>query len=522
MGRHSRKGRAKAGDPPDRAARRDGAAPAYGMAREETAGPRPSAPYARDPRDGAPGAGQPWHGNGTGEPYGPTVRGGHPEQREPGGGWGADSLGPGPGPERSAGRVLQGTSGAAARAGQGPGPRQEYLDAFDEDFFGSGAARSVRAPAPRHPGAGPEAAPLRAPVGRRPGMPGAPGPWDGHSAGLGDEGRHQFDPLRRPGGPQGAGPGRFAPPGRGPGGPGPCPAWDDDEGRNVSTGSMPRVPAPAQEPPRLPKKSGKGRVFTGLLALAVTTVLAVVVSGQVAGGEANRAGAGQSDDRGQSDDGTTSRSEEGRDAPGAPQKAAPSYAEQMSEVLPLKADFKGKGTFTAVKGGEKGSKGGEVLRYRVDIEKGLPLESELFTKAVHETLNDKRSWAHDGERSFERVDGRNADFVITLASAPTTDVWCAKSGLDTSQERVSCDSASTDRIMINGYRWAQGAKTFGDHRMYSYRQMLINHEVGHRIGLNHVGCEKDGALAPVMMQQTKTVTSGEATCKPNAWPFPKA
>ncbi|GGO50038.1 hypothetical protein GCM10012287_28810 [Streptomyces daqingensis] len=471
MGRHSRKGRAKAGDPPDRAARRDGAAPAYGMAREETAGPRPSAPYARDPRDGAPGAGQPWHGNGTGEPYGPTVRGGHPEQREPGGGWGADSLGPGPGAERSAGRVLQGTSGAAARAGQGPGPRQEYLDAFDEDFFGSGAARFVRAPAPRHPGAGP---------------------------------------------------GRFAPPGRGPGGPGPGPAWDDDEGRNASTGSMPRVPAPAQEPPRLPKKSGKGRVFTGVLALAVTTVLAVVVSGQVAGGEANRAGAGQSDDRGQSDDGTTSRSEEGRDAPGAPQKAAPSYAEQMSEVLPLKADFKGKGTFTAVKGGEKGSKGGEVLRYRVDIEKGLPLESELFTKAVHETLNDKRSWAHDGERSFERVDGRNADFVITLASAPTTDVWCAKSGLDTSQERVSCDSASTDRIMINGYRWAQGAKTFGDHRMYSYRQMLINHEVGHRIGLNHVGCEKDGALAPVMMQQTKTVTSGEATCKPNAWPFPKA
>ncbi|SCK12897.1 Protein of unknown function [Streptomyces sp. WMMB 714] len=506
MGRHSRKGRAKAGDPPDRAVQRDGAAPAYGMAREEPTGPRPSPPYDRDPRNGAPGAGQPWRGNGAGEAYGPPVRGGHPEQREPGGGWGADSLGHGPGAERSAGRVLQGAPGAAARAGQGPGPRQEYLDAFDEDFFGSGAARSVRAPAPRHPR--------------------APGPWDGHGHGVGpgDERRNGFDPLRRPGGPQGpgTGPGRFAPPGRGPGGPGPRPAWDDEEGRNASTGSMPRVPAPAQEPPRPPKKSGKGRVFTGVLALAVTTVLAVVISGQVAGGGANRAGAGQSDDRGQSEGGTTSRSQEGRDAPGAPRKAAPSYAEQMSEVLPLKADFKGEGTFTAVKGGERGAKGGEVLRYRVDVEKGLPLEAGLFARAVHETLNDRRSWAHDGERSFERVDGKDPDFVITLASAPTTDVWCAKSGLDTSQERVSCDSASTDRIMINGYRWAQGAKTFGDHRMYSYRQMLINHEVGHRIGLNHVGCDKDGALAPVMMQQTKTVTSGDATCKPNAWPFPKA
>ncbi|MFC4493583.1 DUF3152 domain-containing protein [Streptomyces ovatisporus] len=280
------------------------------------------------------------------------------------------------------------------------------------------------------------------------------------------------------------------------------------------------VPAPA---PR-PKKGGKGRVVTGVLALAVTTVLAVVIGGQVAGGgDTSRNGAtGQTDDRGQTDGGTTSRSEDGRGAPGAPEKAAPSYAQQMSEVLPLEPDFKGKGTFTAVKGEERGAEGGgEVLRYRVDVEKGLPLASGLFAKAVHKTLNDERSWAHDGERSFERVDGKEADFVITLASSPTTDVWCAKSGLDTSQERVSCDSASTDRIMINGYRWAQGAKTFGDHRMYSYRQMLINHEVGHRIGLNHVGCSKDGALAPVMMQQTKTVTTDGATCKPNAWPFPK-
>ena len=111
--------------------------------------------------------------------------------------------------------------------------------------------------------------------------------------------------------------------------------------------------------------------------------------------------------------------------------------------------------------------------------------------------------------------------MITLASAPTTDVWCAKSGLDTSVDRVSCDSASTERVMINAYRWAQGAKTFGDDKMFSYRQMLINHEVGHRLGFDHVGCPKDGALAPVMMQQTKTLKTGSAECRPNAWPHPR-
>ena len=58
--------------------------------------------------------------------------------------------------------------------------------------------------------------------------------------------------------------------------------------------------------------------------------------------------------------------------------------------------------------------------------------------------------------------------------------------------------------MINAYRWAQGAEPYGD-AMLAYRQMLINHEVGHRLGFNHVTCDKDGELAPVMQQQTKFV-----------------
>jgi hypothetical protein len=110
--------------------------------------------------------------------------------------------------------------------------------------------------------------------------------------------------------------------------------------------------------------------------------------------------------------------------------------------------------------------------------------------------------------------------VITLASPVTTAKWCAKSGLDTLDENVSCDSAATDRIMINAYRWAQGSRTYGDADILMYRQMLINHEVGHRLGHNHVTCRSPGALAPVMQQQTKSLDIGGIKCRPNSWVYP--
>lgn len=164
---------------------------------------------------------------------------------------------------------------------------------------------------------------------------------------------------------------------------------------------------------------------------------------------------------------------------------------------------------------------GQVVRYRVDVEKGLGLDGALFADAVQKTLNDDRSWAHGGARSFERVSSGQADFVITLASPGTTDEWCAKSGLNTSIDIVSCDSASTERVMVNAYRWAQGSETYGD-RIHAYRQMLINHEVGHRLGFGHVSCQTDGALAPVMQQQTKFLEHDGITCKANPWAFPKS
>src|SRR5205807_9850086 len=120
------------------------------------------------------------------------------------------------------------------------------------------------------------------------------------------------------------------------------------------------------------------------------------------------------------------------------------------------------GKFVAVPGFGKAPGTGQKYTYRVDVGQGFGLDGELLARAVQKTLNDDRSWAHHGARTFERIYTGKPDFVITLASPGTTAKWCAKSDLDTTVDNVSCDSAATERVMINAYRWARGATTYGD------------------------------------------------------------
>ncbi|MFE0475112.1 DUF3152 domain-containing protein [Streptomyces sp. NPDC058947] len=393
--------------------------------------------------DGTPVQGVPRLADGTPAPGLSQVRGGHPEQREAGGGWG-ELRGSGPG-----------RAGAAIprqRRAFVPGPRQDYLDAFDEedDVF------APRTPASAH------AADAYASVTD----------W---TAGTPAD--------RRSGDPDGAAP----------------------------TG------APA------PGRGGKGRAFTGIAAAAVTTVLAVIVAGQVTDDQ----GGAEVQSRSATDRARDVRDPASRDAgrtdpaPGA--QAAPlTYDARMARTYPLGAKLTGSGRFDAVPGIARAPGSGQKFTYRVDVEQGLRLDAELFAEAVQKTLNDQRSWAHNGARTFERIHSGRPDFVITLASPGTTADWCAKSGLDTTVDNVSCDSAATERVMINAYRWAQGSETYGDGNIHAYRQMLINHEVGHRLGYGHVTCDKDGDLAPVMQQQTKFLDHDGVRCRANPWPYPRS
>ncbi|MBL1088508.1 MULTISPECIES: DUF3152 domain-containing protein [Streptomyces] len=486
MGRHSRRDRPEAEDPS-----------------QSTAPPGQSPPAGRAP---APGPGP---GRRRREPAGGgPVRGGHPEQREPGGAWGAFPGVPASPmtPGTAAGRTAPGAPGQAApriprpRAemapgappmavpGTGSGPRRDYVAAFDAGQF----PRRPDGPGDALDADGADDDVFRA---------GAPGAVRTPAASVAYGGPNAGDAVGGAAGPRV---------------PEPAGPADRDPDEDFAAGAD----AAFDEPRHGARRGGKGRTFTGAAAAAVTTVLAVVIAGQVAeqhkdGGDPQpRSGNDRTDAAG--DEASRSQSRPTQDAKPA------GYDEQMAQAFPLDAHLTASGRFKPVGGDAEAPGRGKVLRYRVDIEEGLPLDGTLFAEAVHKTLNDDRSWAHGGQRTFQRVASGPADFVITLASPGTTAKWCAKSGLDTYEENVSCDSAATDRVMINAYRWAQGAQTYGRDKMHAYRQMLINHEVGHRLGHNHEGCTRQGALAPVMMQQTKFLTTDGVTCRPNSWPYPTA
>ena len=92
----------------------------------------------------------------------------------------------------------------------------------------------------------------------------------------------------------------------------------------------------------------------------------------------------------------------------------------------------------------------------------------------------------------------DADFHIFIANPDTVDEMCFP--LQTNGI-YSCRNGN--QIIYNYFRWLAGAKDFGLD-IATYRLYLINHEVGHMFGWGHTDCPSQNALAPLMMQQSKT------------------
>ncbi len=151
--------------------------------------------------------------------------------------------------------------------------------------------------------------------------------------------------------------------------------------------------------------------------------------------------------------------------------------------------------------------GGGVLTYAVDVERALGLDAAAVTAQVDEVLADPEGWTRSGRVAFRRVD-RDPAMRVVVARPATTDRLCAPL---VTHGRWSCNQG--DRVVLNGRRWSRGVAhwTVG---LGSYRRMLVNHEVGHRLGLGHATCPRPGARAPVMLQQSIALRG----CRPGSRP----
>ncbi len=150
--------------------------------------------------------------------------------------------------------------------------------------------------------------------------------------------------------------------------------------------------------------------------------------------------------------------------------------------------------------------------YTVRVENGTGIDVDKAAREIQVILDDPRGWAGTkGPKTrgaaFELVpSSKNPEMTITIATPPTVDATCP---LDT-VGLWSCDDGK--HVLLNSDRWHFRTPIYDD--TADYRAYMVNHEVGHFLGLDHSPCAGAGRLAPVMMQQSK----GLQGCRANAWP----
>jgi hypothetical protein len=156
--------------------------------------------------------------------------------------------------------------------------------------------------------------------------------------------------------------------------------------------------------------------------------------------------------------------------------------------------------------------GGSPVRVALELEGGLGLDEAETASTVAGILVDDRGWQTERDVRFVFVSAEQArrgeyDTRIGIASRSTTTDLCAP--LDT-EGYTSCYNG---RVVINLDRWMLGIDAYDGH-LDEYRTYVVDHEVGHALGLGHAPCPAEGAPAPVMVPQTLHLWG----CAPNPYP----
>ncbi|WP_232547239.1 DUF3152 domain-containing protein [Propioniciclava soli] len=150
-----------------------------------------------------------------------------------------------------------------------------------------------------------------------------------------------------------------------------------------------------------------------------------------------------------------------------------------------------------------------VVDYVVKVESTVPdIDPDEAAREIQAVFDDERGWAGYGRTSFRAVTHESAAAMILYLAAPdSAQELCAP--LDIART-WNCRNGAN--VVLNTDRWLYMTPTYDD--LAAYRAYLVNHEVGHYLGLGHVECPAAGSVAPVMMQQSIDLGG----CLPNAWP----
>lgn len=156
---------------------------------------------------------------------------------------------------------------------------------------------------------------------------------------------------------------------------------------------------------------------------------------------------------------------------------------------------------------------GTLKRYCVQVEDGITtFTADDFAAGVDQVLANEHSWIASKRWMFQRVpDCAAAGLRVRLTTPPSVDRFCASAGAQT-VSRYSCFNAGS--LFINLNRWSFGVPHYPSLELY--RHLVINHEMGHYLGFQHVYCSGSGKLAPVMQQQSISLQG----CVANPYPYP--
>ncbi len=146
------------------------------------------------------------------------------------------------------------------------------------------------------------------------------------------------------------------------------------------------------------------------------------------------------------------------------------------------------------------------ITYSVNLRGDVYADVERFARTVTATLHDPRGWSLGGRIDFRRVPS-GGDMRIVLASPEAVEA-----------ASPACDAAWScqvrRQVLINELRWDTGTDSWEERPQRAYRHYVVNHEVGHFLGLEHRHCRQPGGPAPVMQQQSISLEG----CHTNVWP----